>query len=94
MFDNNRYLTCGLDSTIPLELQLFLWSCVDRMSAPKDYLQVFVLKPVGCMQSVTHMTEQPEYKKEYLLPSDNPLNEKIYVIADGSHSTMLLSSEY
>ena len=24
MFNNNRYLTCGVDSTIPLELQLFL----------------------------------------------------------------------
>ena len=41
MFNNNRYLTCGVDSTIPLELQLFLWECVDRMPAPKDYLQVF-----------------------------------------------------
>ena len=47
MLLNNRYLTCGDDSTIPLELQLFLWDCVDRLSEPKDYLQVFELKPVG-----------------------------------------------
>ena len=26
MFDNNRYLTCGVDSAISLELQLFLWN--------------------------------------------------------------------
>ncbi len=43
MFNNGRYLTSGVDSTIPLELQLFLWECVDRMPAPKDYLQVFEL---------------------------------------------------
>ncbi len=35
MFDNKRYLTCGVDSTIPLELQLFLWECVERI--PRDY---------------------------------------------------------
>lgn len=51
MFDN-RYLTCGVDSTIPLELQLFLWECVEHMPAPKDYLQVFELSPSGSMQSI------------------------------------------
>ena len=94
MFDNNRYLTCGVDSTIPLELQLFIWNCVDQLPEPKDYLQVFALKPVGSLQSITHSSEEPEYHKDYLLPSDSPINEKIYVIDDGSHSTMLLSSEY
>ena len=29
MFTNERYLTCGVDSTIPLELQLFMWECVE-----------------------------------------------------------------
>ena len=67
MFQNDRYLTCGVDNVIPLDLQMFLWSCVD---------------------------EVPEYRMEYLLPSDSPINEKIYVIDDGTHSTMLLSSEY
>ena len=49
MTEINRYLTCGVDSTIPLELQLFLWECVDRLPEPKDYLQVFELKPAGSM---------------------------------------------
>ena len=31
MFDTKRYLTCGVDSTISLELQLFLWECVERI---------------------------------------------------------------
>ena len=94
MFNNNRYLSCGVDSTIPLELQLFLWECVERMPTPKDYLQVFDLKPVGCLQSITHSSEEPEYRMEYLLPLEVPITEKLYIIDDGDHSTMLLASEY
>ena len=94
MFNNSRYLTCGVDSSIPIELQLFLWECVERMPAPKDYLQVFDLEQVGCMQSITHRSEKPEYRKVYLLPSDSPITEKLYIIDDGDHSTMLLAEEY
>ena len=94
MTETNRYLTCGVDRTIPLELQLFLWDCVDRLPEPKDYLQVFELKPSGSMQSITHRSEDPEHKMEYLIPSDTPITEKLYIIDDGDHSTMLLSSEY
>ena len=94
MFDNERYLTCGVDSTIPLELQLFLWECVERMPAPKDYLQVFELSPAGSMQSIVHSSEEPEYRKVYIIPSDTPITEKLYIIDDGDHSTMLLANEY
>ena len=94
MPDHNRYLTCGVDASIPREIQLFLWECVDHMPAPKDYLQVFDLKPVGCMQSITHKSEEPEYRRVYLLSSDSPITEKLYIIDDGDHSTMLLASEY
>ena len=94
MLTNNRYLTRGVDSTIPPELQLFLWECVDRLPEPKDYLQVFELKPVGNLQCITHTSEEPEYRMEYLLPSDSPITEKLYIIDDGNHSTMLLANEY
>ena len=94
MPENNRYLTCGVDRTIPLEIQLFLWECVDSMPDPKDYLQVFDLEQVGCMQSIAHRSEEPEYRRVYLFPSDSPITEKLYIINDGDHSTMLLSSEY
>ena len=94
MPEPKRYLTCGVDAAIPLELQFFLWECVERMPAPKDYLQVFNLKPVGKLQSITHSSEEPDYQMEYLLPSDAPITEKIYIIDDGDHTTMLLSSEY
>ena len=94
MIETNRYLTCGVDNTIPLELQLFLWECIDRLPEPKDYLQVFELTAAGSLQSITHMSEEPEYHMEYLIPSDSPITEKLYVIDDGDHSTMLLASEY
>ena len=90
----NKYLTCGVDSTIPIELQLFLWECYERLPADRDYLQVFDLRPVGCMQSITHRSEQPEYHKEYLIPSDAPITQKLYIIDDGDHTTMLLAEEY
>ncbi|SEL57532.1 protein of unknown function [Ruminococcus sp. YRD2003] len=94
MFDNERFLTCGVDSSIPRELQLFIWQLIDQLPEPRDHLQIFDLKKIGCMQSITHRSEQPEYSKTYLLPSENPVAEKLYVIDDGGHSTMLLASEY
>ena len=33
MFEKNkpRYLTRGIDKTIPVELQMFMWNVIDRM---------------------------------------------------------------
>ena len=94
MFNNKRYLSRGVCDTIPIELQLFMWSCIDHLPEESDYLQVFDLEKVGCMQSITHRAEQPEHHKEYLLTSEKPIIEKIYVIDDSDHSTMILASEY
>lgn len=94
MFNSKRYLSRGVDYTIPIELQLFLWECIDQLPEPRDYLQIFDLEQVGNMQRITHRTEEPEYRKVYLFPSDNPITEKLYAIDDNAHSTMLLASEY
>ena len=99
MFDNSRYLTCGVDSSIPLELQVFLWECVERMPAPKDYLQVFDLKEITDAvieenQMVIHRTEVPEYSRSYAISVEEPITEKVYVIDSGDYCTMLLASEY
>lgn len=64
------------------------------MPDPKDSLQVFELSPSGTIQSIVHSSEEPEYRKVYIIPSDTPVTEKLYIIDDGEHSTMLLSSEY
>ena len=39
MFDNQRYLTRGVNETIPFELQAFMWDCIDRL--PKDGADYF-----------------------------------------------------
>ena len=94
MFSNSRYLTKGVQEKIPLELQIFMWECIDKLSEPKDYLQVFNLSTVGALQRITHTSENPKYKMEYLIPSEKSIAEKIYIIDDGDHSTMLLAEEY
>ena len=95
MSSNHRYLTRGVYSEIPLELQLFMWECIDRLPENCDYFQVFELENLGNIQRITHFSEQPEYRMEYLLPAiANPITVKVYVIDDGDHSTMLLAEEY
>ena len=94
MFDNPRYLTRGVDESIPLRLQTLLWDLIDLLPSERDYLQVFWLKPFGGMQQVIHTAEEPEYKKVLLFPSDNPITAKVYVIDDDTHTTMLLAEEY
>lgn len=94
MFNNPRYLTIGVQTEIPIMVQAFIWNCIDRLPDDADYLQVFVLKPFGNMQEITHTSEEPEYKKVYIFPSDNPITEKLYVIDSDEYSTMLLASEY
>ena len=94
MFNNNRYLTKGVQTEIPLVLQIFMWECIDRMPESKDYLQVFNLEAMEGVQHISHSSEEPEYKMEYLMPSEAPVTQKVYVIDDGDHSTMLLAEEY
>lgn len=93
MFKNERYLTQGVQSEIPIELQLFMWSCIESVSEP-DYLQIFCFESVDTMQKIIHEQEQPEYHKEYLFKSGNPITAKVYIIDSDTYSTMLLASEY
>ena len=94
MFSSKRYLTQGVQSKIPIELQLFMWECIDSMPEPKDYFQVFRFRAVDNFQCITHITETPEYQKKYKFASSNPITAKVYVIDDETHSTMLLAEEY
>ncbi|MBQ8546034.1 MAG: hypothetical protein IJ437_03725 [Clostridia bacterium] len=99
----NRYITCGIDENLPIELQQYLWMCIDLQTAYNeeivDYLQVFTFEKVGTdILAITQSQEKPNqktihytnYKPEY----DKILAEKIFVIDDGDHSTMLFAYEY
>ena len=97
MFEKNkgRYLTGGVSAEIPTELQIFMWSAIDRMPEPKDYLQVFRLTVENGLQVIHHSSEQPEFEMTYILAAaDTKITQKIYVIDDGEHCTMLLAEEY
>ena len=94
MFKSPRCLTRGVCDTIPLQLQKFIWNCIELLPEECDYLQVFELKPFGGMQQITHTAEEPEYRKVFLFPSDNPVTAKLYVIDSETYCTMLLAEEY
>jgi len=97
MFTNKRYITKGVDNTVPPELQLLMWNMIDTMEvSQKDYLQVFELSEEDGKQKIIHRQEQPEYERTYSLNMADAsfLYAKIFVIDDETHSTMLLASEY
>ena len=97
MFESNknRYLTRGVHETIPVYIQLFIWTAIDQMPEPKDYLQVFHLEIVNGMQGIKHSSEEPDFHMTYVLAVvEKPVTAKIYVIDDGDHCTMLLAEEY
>ncbi len=94
MFDNQRYLTKGVNESIPFEIQLFLWECIDKMPEPKDCFQIFELNDIGGMQHIVHKSEQPEYCMNYFIPVLKGITAKVYVIDSEDYSTMLLAEEY
>ena len=94
MFQNKRFLTRGVQAEIPIELQLFLWNCIDNLPEERDYFQVFALKEIDGKQHIHHFSEQPEYSEEYQISTEKPITAKVYVIDDIDHSTMLLAEEY
>ena len=104
MFEpQNRYVTCGIDQRLPQDLQRLIWTSIDArilFSNEKiDYLQVFTFKKnAGEILALHHEQEHPpmlnvhytNYRPEY----EEILHEKIFVIDDGDHSTMLFAYEY
>ena len=101
-FSGKRYATCGVMHALDPLLQSFLWGLVDRLVAEgateADYLQIFELSPAAAEGSpvleVVHRQEQPPYAATHRLPAGNPVRQKVYVIDDGDHCTMLLAEEY
>ncbi len=94
MFNNPRYTTKGITEGIPVLTQLLLWNIIDRMPEPKDGFQVFKLSERSGLQVIEHHQEIPEYRKDYEIKADEIVTAKIFVIDDGTHSTMLLAEEY
>lgn len=102
MFDNSsRYVSRGINNEIPIDVQIFMWKLIEELKdtiEDVDYLQVFTISTVDEIENkirIIHSQEIPEYKKIWIFKASKPCNdEKIFVIDDGSHSTMLLADEY
>ena len=94
MFNNGFYVTRGVSDKIPLPLQIIMWELIKDLPVDTDSLQVFSLSEENGRQVLKHSQEVPEYEKEYILDMEEVITEKIFVIDDETHSTMLLASEY
>ncbi|MCB2313630.1 DUF960 domain-containing protein [Clostridium tagluense] len=99
MFNGDKYVTSGITTSIPEFLILILWYTIETMSIKeKDYLQVFELSEViqdgEKKQKINQHQEEPEFEEEFTIRTKKATTEKIYVIDDESHSTMMLASEY
>ena len=102
MFDNERYITCGISDRVPEDLQVAIWSAIElqkKFCSKLDYLQVFTFQKIGEDTLAIRQTQEnpnfgtthyTNYKQEY----EEILNEKTFVIDDGDHSTMLFAKEY
>ena len=95
MFENQKFITRGVLSNIPVELADLMWHMVLAMEVEKkDYLQVFKLTKTPTGQHIVHEQEQPSYHYELDVPCNDAVNAKVFVIDDLTHSTMLLAEEY
>lgn len=104
MFDMKkieRYMTRGIQADVPMEIQLFLWGLqteIRKKSKEIDYLQVYDMEVENGNQKITHTSEEPEYKKEYVIQVEELITAKIFIIEDDYGDklveTMLLAEEY
>ena len=95
MFNNQKFLTRGIESEIPSWLVHLMWHMVLTMEVEeKDYLQVVKLTKTPVGQHIVHEQEQPLYSYELDVPCDDAVDAKVFVGDDLTHSTMLLAEEY
>ena len=100
--DTKWYMTRGINEHMNPFHMLIIMRLIERLKASKvkpDYLQVFRFSYDGNTkkQKVKHTQEQPdyEYSTEYDLDAGvEPFSDKVYVIDDQTHITVLKADEY
>lgn len=97
------YATAGLKNTVPPDLLDLLWKLyfdrLKRPDPPADYLQIFELKEAldeegNTVQEIIHRQERPPHHETHYIPTDQTINQKIFVIEEEHYITMLLAEEY
>ena len=71
-----------------------MWHMVDVMDSDKDWLQIFNLTVKDRIQHISHHQEEPEFKEECVLLTNNLVEEKVYIILELGISTMILAEDY
>ncbi len=94
IFNNTHFISSGIRNNVPPLLQIIMWELIKQMPVDRDSLQVFSLSAKDGRQRIRHTQELPEYSKEYVIFIENPVTEKVFVIDDKTHSTMILANEY
>ena len=62
----NRYITRGINESIPLDLQILLWHMVEKkITSLIQITYTFLNYKKMRIYSITHKQEQPAYKLEY-----------------------------
>lgn len=100
LFSAPKYITPGVQN-VPEEVQMAIWNYIASRrthQVPLDYLQVFALRPIQKeglnFQLIECRQEVPEYRDEMIVSCEKPVFDKIFVIDDVDHVTMLLANEY
>ena len=102
-FKGKKFLTRGVDNSIPIQVQLYLWRTIEGLLENQvglDYLQIFNIRKEGHIIVITHSQEQPgPFELEYVLTDQDiekiDLNDtKLYIIDNIDHCIMLLATEY
>lgn len=94
-FQNQRFLTAGINQRIHPALQVLMWFMIEEV-AEVDYLQIFELTGTVSGVEIRHSQEVPPYERGLFVRCEVAMDfsEKVYVIDDETHSTMLLAEEY
>ena len=90
------YITRGIQCEVPLILQLFMWSMIERIDVHRDYLQIFRLKPTENNKVIIeHEQEQPKYESKVIVDKVAlERNIKVYIVIENEYMTMMLADEY
>lgn len=63
-------------------MQIAIWDMIDKMEEDTDWLQIFSLTVKNGVQHILHHQEEPEFREECVLITNNPVEEKVYIILE------------
>ena len=91
----NRYITRGIQLTLPVELVMLIWQWLDeKMPVEKDYLQVINIAKGASGTEVTISQEVPEYERKYVVSIELQEDYKLFCVEEADYQTLMLADEY